>query len=61
MEFRYSNKLNPKRKYTIEEIKSMSDYGDGGNSWGVSGRPLELLERYDDDTLLYLINDLALN
>lgn len=61
MEFRYSNKLNPKRKYTIEEIKNMSDYGDGGNSWGVSGRPLELLERYDDNTLLYLINDLAFN
>lgn len=62
MEFRYSNKLNPKKKYTIEEIRKMSDFGDGGNSgWENNLRPLDLLERYDDKSLLWMINDLTDN
>jgi hypothetical protein len=61
MEFRYANKLDPSRKYTIQEIRKMKDFGDGGPSWPDGKRPLELLERYDDETLLWLINDLALN
>ena len=61
MEFRYANKLNPSRKYTIQEIRKMKDFGDGGSSWPGGKKPLDLLERYDDKTLLWLINDLALN
>ena len=61
MEFRYANKLDPSRKYTIQEIRKMKDFGDGGLSWPGRKRPLDLLERYDDKTLLWLINDLALN
>jgi len=59
MEFRYINKLNPKRKYTIKEIKNMKNEGDGGTSWPGGKKPLDILDRYDNSTLLYLINDLA--
>ena len=59
MEFRYSNQLDPKKIYSIEEIKKLKDFGDGGSSWSDSQRPLDLLDRYDDKTLLFLINDLA--
>ena len=59
MEFRYVNQLDPKKIYTIEEIKKMKNSGDGGSSWSDSRRPLNLLDRYDDKTLLFLINDLA--
>lgn len=61
MEFRYINKLNPKRRYSIEEIRKMKDEGDGGTSWPGGKRPLDILNRYDDSTLLYLINGLAYN
>lgn len=61
MEFRYSNKLNPRRKYTIDEIRKMDDTGNGGATWTRGRRPLDILNRYDDKTLLFLINDLASN
>lgn len=61
MEFRYANNLDPSKKYTIEQIRKMKDYGDGGSSWPEGKRPLDLLDRYDDKSLLWLINELAYN
>lgn len=61
MEFRYNNKLDPNKKYTIEEIKKMKDSGDAKDLWGPEGRPTDILNRYDDKTLLWLINELAQN
>ena len=52
MEFRYANKLNPKKKITKQDL----------NKWRKSGvEGYNLLNRYDDNTLLRLFNEVAKN
>lgn len=56
MEFRRENKLQPTKQYTIDEVKKMrSSQHDLFNST----KDFDLLERYDDNQMLKLINQVA--
>ena len=58
MEFRRENNLDPKKKYTKDDIKSFREKyknkNDDNDSYGV-------IDRYNDDFLLFLLNDIAYN
>lgn len=58
MEFRRENNLDPKKKYTKDDIKSLREKyknkNDDNDSYGV-------IDRYNDDFLLFLLNDIAYN
>lgn len=51
MQFRYDNKLNPKKKYTIEDIQKMRQNNTIKDS--------NLLNRYKDEYIQRLLNDVA--
>ena len=50
MEFRFNNKLNPKEKYNAKDLRENKDTKD-----------YDLLERYNDDFINYLLNEVAQN
>ena len=50
-EFRYKNKLNPKHKVTNEELQKLKE----------NSEDRKLLDRYNDDFLLHLLNNVAQN
>lgn len=52
-EFRYLNNIDPKKKYTKEDVLKMRKDKD------VKDR--DLLNRYNDDFILFLLNDVAMN
>lgn len=58
MEFRRENNLDPKKKYTKDDIKGLREKyknkNDDNDSYGV-------IDRYNDDFLLFLLNDIAEN
>lgn len=58
MEFRRENNLDPKKKYTKDDIKGLREKyknkNDDNDSYGV-------IDRYNDDFLLFLLNDIAYN
>lgn len=49
MQFRYLNKLDPKKKYTIEDIKK----------WRERYNDTDIINRYNDEYLLHLLNNVA--
>ena len=51
MEFRKANNINPEHKYTEEDLKELKE----------NAKDFNLLNRYTDDTILYLLNDIAKN
>lgn len=51
MEFRYQNKMDPKRKYTEQDIETMRN--------DKSTKDVNLLNRYTNEFLLKLFNDVA--
>ena len=53
MEFRYNNNLNPTHTYTIDEIKEMRNNKDTKDE--------ELFNRYNDEFIYHLLNDIAYN
>jgi hypothetical protein len=53
MEFRYANKLDPNKTYTIEDIKKFKENPDI--------RDFELLDRYSEEDVLKLLNEIAYN
>lgn len=52
-EFRYLNNIDPKKKYTKEDVLNMRKNKD------IKDR--DLLNRYNDDFILFLLNDVAMN
>ena len=52
MEFIKANKINPSKKYTLEEIKNIRNNSDT--------KDFEILNRYNDNQILKLINDVAI-
>ena len=57
MEFRKKNKLNPSKTYTIDDIKDLRDRTE--NWFFDKAQDYNLFERYTDDQILKLINDVA--
>lgn len=53
MEFRYANKLDPNKTYTIEDIKNFKEDPDIHD--------FELLDRYSEEDVLKLLNEIAYN
>lgn len=51
MQFRKANNINPEHKYTEEDLKELKE----------NAKDFDLLNRYTDDTILYLLNDIAKN
>lgn len=49
MQFRYLNKLDPKKKYTVEDIKK----------WREKYDDTDIVNRYNDEYLLHLLNNVA--
>lgn len=49
MQFRYLNKLDPKKKYTIDDIKK----------WRERYDDTDIINRYNDEYLLHLLNNVA--
>lgn len=49
MQFRYLNKLDPKKKYTVEDIKK----------WREKYDDTDIINRYSDEYLLHLLNNVA--
>lgn len=49
MQFRYLNKLDPKEKYTVEDIKK----------WREKYDDTDIINRYSDEYLLHLLNNVA--
>lgn len=76
MEFRYYNNIDPTHVFTVEEVQDMRkrakhifDYLGPYNKTGVVYYPtkegeivdFDLLNRYDDNTILRLLNEVASN
>jgi hypothetical protein len=57
MEFRKKNKLNPLKTYTIDDIKDLRERT--GNLFFDKAQDYNLFDRYTDDQILKLINDVA--
>lgn len=53
MEFRYANKLNPNKIYTIEDVKKFKE--------DPNVHDFELLDRYSEEDVLKLLNEIAYN
>lgn len=53
MEFRHANKLDPKKVYTIEDIKKFKEDS--------NVKDFEILNRYNEEDVLKLLNDIAYN
>ena len=51
MQFREANNINPEHKYTKEDLQKLKE----------NAKDFNLLNRYTDDTILYLLNDIAKN
>lgn len=51
MEFRKANNIDPEHKYTKEDLQKLKE----------NAKDFNLLNRYTDDTILYLLNDIAKN
>lgn len=51
MEFRKANNINPEHKYTEEDLKKLKE----------NAKDFDILNRYDDNTILYFLNDIAKN
>lgn len=49
MEFRYNNKLDPKKEYSVEEVRKMRE----------SAKDADIFNRYDDETIRDLLNKVA--
>ena len=51
MQFRKANNIDPEHKYIEEDLKELKE----------NAKDFNLLNRYTDDTILYLLNDIAKN
>lgn len=59
MEFRKANKIDPSKTYTIEDVQKMRERKD--NYFFDKIKDVNLFERYTDDQVLMLLNDVASN